>query len=174
MTAVLKHGLIGHREKMKYNGKALRMKVYRLGGYAPLKKKVKVKNEQIVRLVFAESDRVDDKVLAAIKGENVSWCFYVTARGRSSLATKTFKFVIIRKSLLARKENKKAMNEAVSFAREVARGVGLTEVQGPNDSFIFSREKSSVSLAELVTLLDDEAATEAGDEDFEDDEPDDD
>lgn len=174
MAAVLKHGLIGHREKMKYNGKALRMKVYRFGGYAPLKKKIKVRNEQIVRLAFAESDRVDDKIFAAIKGENVSWCFYITASSRPSRPAKTFKFVIIRKSLLARKENKKAMDEAVAFAREVAKGVGLNEFRGTNDAYVFSREKSAVSVAEIINLLDDDADIEAGDEDFEDDEPDDD
>lgn len=173
MAVVLKHGPIGHREKMKYNGKAIRLKIYRFGGYAPLKKKIKIKNEQIVRLVFAESDRVDDKVLAAIKGENVSWCFYITASGRSS-KTKTFKFIIIRKSLLSRKENKKAMDEALDFARAVAKGVGFHEIRGENDSYLFTRDASQVSMAELVTLLDDESEIESGDEDFEDDEPDDD
>lgn len=173
MAAILKHGPIGHREKMKFNGKAIRLKIYRFGGYAPLKKKIKIKNDQIVRLAFAESDRVDDKVFAAIKGENVSWCFYITASTRSS-KTKTFKFIIIRKSLLARKENKKAMDEALSFAREVAKGIGLNEVRGENDSYLFTRERINVSMAELVTLLDDEAEIESGDEDFEDDEPDDD
>ena len=173
MAAVLKHGVFGHREKMKYNGRALRMKVYRLGGYAPIKKKIKIKNDQIVRLAFAESDRVDDKVMAAVKGENVCWCFYITASTRFS-KTKTFKFTIVRKALLSRKENKKAMDEALEFAREVAKSLGLNEFHGENDSYVFSREKLNVSMAELVTLLDDESAIESGDDEFEDDEPDDD
>lgn len=66
------------------------------------------------------------------------------------------------------------MDEALSFAREVAKGVGLIEVRGENDSYLFTRERINVSMADLVTLLDDEAEIESGDEDFEDDEPDDD
>jgi len=174
LAAVLKHGVIGHREKMKYNGKALRMKIYRFGGLVPLKKKIKIRNEQIVRLAFAESDRIDAKIFAAIKGENVAWCFYVTASSKRSRPHKTFKFIIVRKALLSRKEDKKAMNEALAFAREVAKGVGLHEFHGANDSYIFSRDQGSVSVAEIVTLLDDESEIEEGDEDFEDDEPDDD
>lgn len=173
MASVLKHGWLGHREKMKYNGKLLRMTVYRLGGYAPIKKKIKVRNEQLIRLAFAESDRVDDRALAAIKGENVSWCLYVTARNRFSGTTKTFKFVIVRKGLLMRKEDRKSMDEALEFAREVARGVGFTEMCGENNSYVFSRVHSQTQVAEIVKLLDDESEIEAGDEAFADDEPDD-
>lgn len=174
MTAVLKHGFIGRREKMKYNGKNLRMKVYRLGGYAPIKKKIKIKNEQLIRLAFAESDRVDDKVLAAVKGENVCWCLYVTASRGFSGTSKTFRFVIVRKGLLMRKEDRKSMEEALEFAREVARGVGLYESRGSGDSYLFTREQGQAQVAEIVSLLDSEANDEAGDEDFADDEPDDD
>jgi len=174
MTVVLKHGLIGHREKMKYNGRVLRMKVYRLGGYAPIKKKVKLRNDQITQLAFAESDRVDDKVFAAVKGENVSWCLYISARSRFAGKPKTFKFVIVRKALFSRKEDRRSMDEAIEFAREVSRGVGLREVRGPNNSYLYTRDTGSVAMAELVTLLDDEASDDTGDDEFADSEPDDD
>ena len=42
---------------MKYNGRALHLKIYRLGGLASIRKKIKIKNEQISRLVFAPSDK---------------------------------------------------------------------------------------------------------------------
>jgi hypothetical protein len=74
MADTLKYGFLGHREKMKFNGRSLRMQVYRLGGYAPIKKKIKIKKDSISRLVWAESDKLQAKVFQAIKGENVCYC----------------------------------------------------------------------------------------------------
>lgn len=172
MAVVLKHGPLGHREKMKYNGKVLKMQVYRLGGYAPIKKKVKVRNDQISQLAFAESDRADDKVLAAVKGENVSWCLYITARSRFVGKSKTFKFVIVRKAVFSRKEDRQSMEEAIQFAREVALGVGLHEIRGANDTYLFTREPKSASIGEIVTLLDDQSSDQSGDDEFADDDED--
>lgn len=146
------------------------MKIYRLGGLAPIRKKVKVKNEQITRLVFAPSDRALAQVLQAAKGENVSWCLYVTAQ--SARGTKTFKFEIVRKALLARKEDTKTMNAAVEFAREVARSCRLDEQRSADGSYVFSRETLSVPVAELVQLLDAEATDTTADDEFADDDPD--
>jgi len=172
MATVLKHGVIPYREKLKYNGRILRMKIYRFGGLAPIKKSVKIRNEQIIRLVFAPSDRPVAQVLQAVRGENVTWCLYVSAR--SKRGTKTFKFEIVRKALLARKEDTKTMNAAIDFAREVARWSHLSEQKLADGSFIFSRERVSVPVADLVRLLDNEATDNSSDEEFSDDEPDDD
>jgi len=51
MADTLKYGFLGHREKMKFNGRSLRMKVYRLGGYAPIKQKIKIEKDRISQLV---------------------------------------------------------------------------------------------------------------------------
>lgn len=169
MAAVLKHGVIPYREKMKYNGRWLRISIFRGGGYVPIRKIVRLRNEQIQRVVFAESDRVDARIAAAIKGENVSWCLYVTARGRFNDKSKTFKFEIIRERVFERKENRKKMDEAVAFGREVAKGVGLHEYRDASGAYVFSRDRTPISVAELVDLLDIEADDESGDDDFLDD-----
>jgi hypothetical protein len=85
---------------------------------------------------------------------------------------KTFKFVIVRKALFSRKEDKQSIKEAIQFAREVARGVSLHEIRGANDTYLFTREPHSVSLAEIVTLLDDQSSDESGDDEFVDDDKD--
>jgi hypothetical protein len=174
MAETLKYGFVGHREKMKFNGRSLRMKVYRFGGYAPIKKKIKIKNDNISKLVWAESDRIDDKVLQAIKGENVSYCLYVVASRGLSGKEKVFRFVIVRKGLLMRREDKKSVEEAIDFARKVAKGVGLYESTGDKDSIMWSRERSAVVNAQFVQSLDTSSNDESGDDLFEDDEPDDD
>lgn len=172
MATVLKHGIIPYREKTKYNGRNLRMSVYRGGGYVPLKKNVKLRNDQIQRVVFAESDRLDARIAAALKGGNVCWCLYVTGRSRMTGSNKTFRFVIIRERIFERKENRKKMDEAIAFAREVAKGVGLHEYRAGDGGYVFSRDREPVALADLVTLLDDEAENQSGDDEFLDDDPD--
>lgn len=174
MADTLKYGFLGHREKIKFNGRSLRMKVYRLGGFAPIKKKIKIKTDNISRLVWAESDKLQAKVLQAIKGENVCYCLYVVASRGSSGKSKTFRFEVVRKGLLVKREDKKSIEEALEFARKVAKGVGLYETKGDDGSFIWSRERSSVVNLNVIKSLDAESDDESGDELFEDDEPDDD
>ena len=174
MADTLKYGFLGHREKMKYNGRSLRMKIYRLGGHAPIKKKIKIKSDNIARLVWAESDRLDAKIFQAIKGENVVYCLYVVAERGLSSKTKTFRFEIVKKALLSRRENKKSMEEALEFARKVARGVGLYESTGENGALVWSRQRNIVVDSSQMKSLDQEAEDQSGDDAFEDDEPDDD
>lgn len=174
MSDTLKYGFLGHREKMKFNGRSLRMKVYRLGGYAPIKKKIKIKKDRISRLVWAESDRLDAKVLQAIKGENVWYCLYVVASRGHADNTKTFRFEVVRKGLLNKREDKKSIDEALEFARKVAKGVGLYETKGDDGSFVWSRERSAVVNSSVIKSLEAESDDESGDDLFEDDEPDDD
>jgi hypothetical protein len=174
MAETLKYGFLGHREKIKFNGRSLRMKVYRLGGFAPIKKKIKIKTDNISRLVWAESDKLQAKVLQAIKGENVCYCLYVVASRGPSGKSKTFRFEVVRKGLLMKREDKKSIEEALEFARKVAKGVGLYETKGDDDSFIWSRERSTVVNSNVIKSLDAESDDESGDDLFEDDEPDDD
>lgn len=159
---------------MKFNGRSLRMKVYRLGGYAPIKKKIKIKTDKISRLVWAESDKLEAKILQAIKGENVCYCLYVIASQGSSGKSKTFRFEIVRKGLLMKREDKKSIDEALEFARKVAKGVGLYEVKGDDGSIVWSRERTAVVNSSVVKNLDVESDDESGDDLFEDDEPDED
>ncbi len=174
MADTLKYGFLGHREKMKFNGRSLRMKVYRLGGYAPIKQKIKIEKDRISQLVWAESDRLDAKVLQAIKGENVCYCLYVVASRGHSGKSKTFRFEVVRKPLLRKREDEKSIEEALEFARKVARGVGLHEAMGDDGSFVWSRERSAVGNLNLIKSLDVESDDESGDDLFKDDEPDDD
>lgn len=174
MAETLKYGYLGHREKMKFNGRSLRMKIYRLGGYAPIKKKIKIKSDKIDRLVWAESDRLDSKILNAVKGENVCYCLYVIASKGISGKTKTFRFEIVRKALLSRREDKKSMDEALEFARKVAKGVGLYESVGSNGAVVWSRQKNVAVDFSQLNNLDEASEDQSDDEAFEDDEPDDD
>ena len=174
MADTLKYGYLGHREKMKFNGRSLRMKIYRLGGYAPLKKKIKIKSDKIERLVWAESNRLDSKILKAVKGENVWYCLYVVASRGVSGKSKTFRFEIVRKALLSRREDKKSMDEAIDFARKVAKGVGLYESIGPDGAVVWSRQRNEVINHSQISSLDEDAEDQSGDDAFEDDEPDDD
>ena len=174
MAITLKYGFLGHREKMKYNGRSLRMKIYRLGGHAPIKKKIKIKSDNIVRLVWAESDRLESKIFQAIKGENVSYCLYVVAKRGMSGKNKTFRFEIVRKALLSRREDKKSMEEALEFARKVAEGIGLYESPGENGALVWARQRNLVVDSSQLKTLDEESEDQSGDDVFEDDEPDDD
>ena len=81
---------------------------------------------------------------------------------------------MVRKGLLRKREDKKSIEEALEFARKVAKGVGLHEAMGDDGSFVWSRERSAVEGLNLIKSLDAESDDESGDDLFKDDEPDDD
>lgn len=173
MTLVLKGIPTGlSREKMKFNGRHLRLAVKRFGGYAPVRSKVKIKVENISRLVWGDSDRLDARIFGAIKGKTVIQCIYVTAVVGFTGRTKTFRFEILRQAILSRKERTKDVESAINFARQVAAAAGLSETQLENGSIVWSRDPVTTTSSNLIADLDDASSDDSDDSQFADDEPD--
>lgn len=174
MKLVLKGMLTGlSREKMKFNGQHLRLAVKRFGGYAPIRSKIKIKVENISGIVWGDSDRLDARIFGAIKGKTVLKCIYITASVGFTGRTKTFRFEIIRQHLLGKKVHSKDIENAISFARQVATAAGLSESALDSDSIVWSREAVRASSSQLIADLDAAASDDSDDAQFADDEPDD-
>lgn len=161
------------REKMKFNDRYLRMSIKRLGGYAPIRSKVKIKTEKISQIVWGDSDRLDSRILGAIKGKTVIKCIYVTASAGLTGRTKTFRFEILQQALISKKIRTRQVEEAIGFARLVATAAGLRETELANGSIAWTREAVKENPSELIAQLDEAADDASDDSEFQDDDPDD-
>jgi hypothetical protein len=75
---------------------------------------------------------------------------------------------IVRKHLLSREERTEEMAEAINFAQQVARDLGLVESRGQEDSLLLTASKinSPLEAKKILADLDDESEIEEGDEFF--------
>jgi len=162
------------REKMKFNDRYLRMSINRLGGYAPIRSKVKIKTENISRIVWGDSDRIDSRILGAIKGKTIVKCIYVTANVGLTGRTKTFRFEILQQYLISKKIRTRDIEEAIGFARVVATAAGLRETMLADGSIVWTRDAITENPSDLIARLDEAANDLSDDAQFQDGDPDED
>ena len=157
-------------DSAKYDGRKLKLILKRRVGIG--NRKIRLLNHEISGMTWAPSDSRISKVVSAVRGEDAIWSMYI--QGQKNGQSQTFRVEVVNRLFIGKKTSTKDVNRAIQFLREVSRGVGLIESNGPSGEILFSRSRvtSNDELQKMISVMDSESAIETAQEIFLDDEPD--